>query len=89
MKDLEPQEIEKIKYIDKENKIKETHYNFLYPFLEQEIETVVWQQERKDDAISDHIESAVEKEIHDSMYETCYNCHYKNISKFKHLCPNC
>ena len=68
MKDLESKEMERNKYIDKEDKIKETHYNFLYPFIEQEIEMVVWQQERKDDAISDHIESAVEKEIHDSMY---------------------
>ena len=89
MKDLDPKELEKIKHIDKDNKIKETHYNFLYPFLEQEIEMVVRQQERKDDVVSDHIDAAVEKEIYDSMYKTCYNCHYKNISKFKHLCPNC
>ena len=88
-KELTEGEIQKIKFIDQSEKIRDTHYTFLYRFIEQEIRYIAAQQCTSSGVFTDNIDLEVEKLKHQALYKSCYNCKFDQIPKSKHLCPMC
>ena len=89
LRDIDNHQIERIKYIDKAEDIKETHYTHLHTFLAEEIKIVVEEQNNIATTYCDVIDEKVKKKVMNEKYKKCYNCQFEEIPKTKHTCPKC
>ena len=87
--DLSQDMISRLKYLDQETDVKETHYFHLKHFLSEQIQKVFEEQVKRDGKFEDNIDSLVIKKKNAVLYKKCYNCNFAEIPKSKYTCPHC
>ena len=76
----------RIIYIDQDEELKQTHYDHLNAFLENEIKIVTEEQSLNNE---DQIDRKVALQRKAQKYKCCYKCSFDEIPKLKHTCPMC
>ena len=89
--ELSPESKSKVKNIDQDNDIQDTHFSHLTAFLNREIDIVRKEQVEgtTEGTFDDSIDAMVTEAKQSEIYKKCYNCNYKDVPKSKHSCPQC
>ena len=87
---LSGEQIGKLKNVDKDKHVKDTHYRHLHVYMHKIIQNVVSEQtEDEADTYTDKIDELVAIQRKQLTHKRCYQCNFEDIPKTKHTCPKC